>query len=199
MDMKKIAAFDFDGTITTRDTLPEFIRFSRGNVRFMLGFILYAPLIIAYKLKLYPNWKVKEKIFSHFYKGISIDRFNQWGNGFDIKIKQIVRPKAIDAIKKYKDTGASVIIVSASLENWIAPFAASLDIDYVLATKPEIDGNNCLTGRFLTKNCYGREKVDRILALYPCRAEYELHAFGDSKGDLELISFADYGEMNKFL
>ena len=53
---KAIAFFDFDGTITTKDTLLEFIRFSKGRFRFYLGFLLYSPYLIAYKIKLIAGW-----------------------------------------------------------------------------------------------------------------------------------------------
>ena len=63
----RIAVFDFDGTVTTKDTLLEFIKFVRGPVSFYAGFLRYAPQLLAYKLGLYPNWKVKQQIFSHFF------------------------------------------------------------------------------------------------------------------------------------
>lgn len=63
---KNIAVFDFDGTITNKDTLLYFILFTKGYWAFMVGFLLYSPLLIAFKLRLYPNWKVKQALFSYF-------------------------------------------------------------------------------------------------------------------------------------
>ena len=63
----RIAVFDFDGTVTTKDTLLEFIKFVRGPVSFYAGFLRYAPQLLAYKSGIYPNWKVKQQIFSHFF------------------------------------------------------------------------------------------------------------------------------------
>jgi hypothetical protein len=57
--MKKIYAFDFDGTLTTRDTLLEFIRFVFGIRRMLFGFLIYSPLLILMKLRLYSNYKAK--------------------------------------------------------------------------------------------------------------------------------------------
>ena len=67
--MMRIYAFDFDGTLTTKDTLIEFIRFSKGRVRLFLGFLLFSPLLILMKLHLYPNWKAKQRVFSWFFRG----------------------------------------------------------------------------------------------------------------------------------
>lgn len=67
--MKRVAIFDFDGTITKKDTLLEFIKFSKGYIAFYKGILRYLPILIAFKIKIYPNWKAKQKIFSYFLKG----------------------------------------------------------------------------------------------------------------------------------
>lgn len=43
----RIAVFDFDGTVTTKDTLLEFIKFVRGPVSFYAGFLRYAPQLLG--------------------------------------------------------------------------------------------------------------------------------------------------------
>ena len=74
--MRKIYAFDFDGTLTTKDTLLEFIRFAKGSGQMFCGFLLFSPLLLLMKLHLYPNWKAKQLVFSYFFKGMNIDDFN---------------------------------------------------------------------------------------------------------------------------
>ena len=76
MPKAKLFAFDFDGTLTTRDTLIEFIRYACGTARFLLGFLLYSPLLVMMKLRLYSNGKAKQKVFAHFFKGMTIDAFD---------------------------------------------------------------------------------------------------------------------------
>ena len=56
---KGIAFFDFDGTITTKDTLLEFIKFSKGNLLFYAGFLLNLHFLVAYKLKIISNQAAK--------------------------------------------------------------------------------------------------------------------------------------------
>ena len=90
--MKKIYAFDFDGTLTTKDTLLEFIRFAKGNVGLAVGFLYYSPLIILMKLHLYPNWKAKQQVFSYFFKGMNIDDFNALCIHFAEQNKHLLRP-----------------------------------------------------------------------------------------------------------
>ena len=192
--MKKIYAFDFDGTLTTKDTLLEFIRFAKGTLAFGLGFLRYTHLLVLMKLGFYPNWKAKQKVFAHFFKGMSIDDFDALCQEFAASSKHLLRPKGIEAINKAQSEGSEVLIVSASIDNWVQPFFANVK---VLGTQIEVVDDK-LTGRFLTKNCYGQEKVNRILALYPNRQDYHLTAYGDSKGDKELLAWADESYFKPF-
>lgn len=185
--MKKIVAFDFDGTLTTKDTFLEFIRFAKGSFVFWWGFLRYAHLLVLMKLGLYPNWKAKQKIFAHFFEGTRLEDFNTLCQQFAASSYHLLRPKGIETINQAVNDGAEILIVSASIDNWVQPFFDNMK---VVGTQAEVvDG--FLTGRFLTKNCYGQEKVNRILKLYPHRQDYHLTAYGDSRGDRELMAFAD--------
>ncbi len=185
--MKKIVAFDFDGTLTTRDTLLEFIRFVAGTGPCLLGFLRYIHLLVLMKLHLYPNYKAKEHIFSYFFKGKPIERFDADCRAFAEANHHLLRPQGIEVLEHAKAEGAEIVIVSASIDNWVKPFFGNVT---VLGTQIEVkDGR--LTGRFLTKNCYGQEKVNRILEQYPNRKTYHLTAYGDSRGDREMLALAD--------
>lgn len=73
---KKIYCFDFDGTLTTSDTLLEFIRYAKGTGRFLMVFLMYSPLLVLMKLHLFPNWKAKQLIFAHLFAGMRIEKFD---------------------------------------------------------------------------------------------------------------------------
>lgn len=189
--MRKVYAFDFDGTLTTRDTLIAFIRYACGTPRFLFGFLLHAPLLVLMKLRLYSNGKAKQRVFSWFFKGMTIETFDALCQDFARTHRHLLRPDTVRILEQALTERAEVLIVSASIDNWVQPFFPSVTI---LGTQVEvIDGR--LTGRFLTPNCYGQEKVRRILALYPDRSAYHLTAFGDSRGDRELLTFADEAHM----
>lgn len=192
--MKKIYAFDFDGTLTTRDSFLEFIRYACGNWAFCKGILRYCPLLVLMKLGLYPNWKAKQKVFAYFFKGMPLKDFAQQGRLFALDRQHLLRPQGVDMVKQAQAGDAEVLIVSASIDHWVQPFFPEVK---VVGTQVEVE-EGCLTGRFLTKNCYGQEKVNRILALYPHRNEYELIAFGDSAGDKELLAFADEAHYKPF-
>ena len=197
--MRNIYAFDFDGTLTTKDTLLEFIRFAKGSGQMFCGFLLFSPLLILMKLHLFPNWKVKQKIFSYFFKGMKIDDFNALCTRFAERNKHLLRPAGIEKVRQaIAEEHTTVLIISASIDNWVRPFFDENDKKIqVLGTQIETKEGR-LTGQFTTKNCYGEEKVNRLTALYPHREAYYLIAFGDSRGDKELLAFADKGFYKPF-
>ncbi|MDR2949535.1 MAG: HAD-IB family hydrolase [Prevotella sp.] len=192
-----IAAFDFDGTITNKDTLFDFIHFYFGMPRLILGVILLSPVLILFKLGFIKNNKAKQILFSYFFKGKKIDDFDNVCQKYSARVAEILIPKAIDKIKEHQQEGHLVIIDSASICNWIAPWAKQMGVLEVIGTRIEIE-NGIITGKFFGENCYGQEKVRRLLELYPNRDTYELYAYGDSSGDKELLEIADYPYYRKF-
>ena len=198
---KKIYCFDFDGTLTTSDTLLEFIKYAKGRGRFLMVFLMYSPLLVLMKLHLYPNWKAKQQIFAHLFAGMRIEKFDALCRGFAEESQHLLRPKGITLMHEALVAGVQVFIVSASIDNWVRPFfdIRNLKGVQVLGTQIEVEDGK-LTGNFKSNNCYGKEKVHRIAeALKPFeRSEYEIEAFGDSRGDKEMLAFADKGHFKPF-
>ena len=92
----KICAFDFDGTLTKKDTFVEFIRYVHGERKTITGFLLHLPLLLLMKLHLYSNQKAKQKVFSWFFQNMEIDRFNLLCRDFAHTNKQhLLRPAGI--------------------------------------------------------------------------------------------------------
>ncbi|MGN0068571.1 MAG: HAD family hydrolase [Prevotella sp.] len=192
----RIYAFDFDGTLTTHDTLIAFIRYAKGSAACFGGFLLHAPWLLLMKLRIYPNWKAKQRVFSFFFRGWPVTRFERVCRDFSRDKCMLMRPKArkyLNEVLEQDDT--TVVVVSASIDTWVRPFLPESVV--VLGTQVEQQGG-VLTGRFLTANCYGEEKVRRLRAMFPNRREYELIAFGDSRGDQEMLIYADKGYYKPF-
>lgn len=189
---RTIIAFDFDGTLTRRDTLVAFIRFACGNIRFLAGMLSCMPFLLAYKCRFYPNWKAKQRLFSHFFRGMKVSEFDSLCLNFcQTQADCLLRPDARCRVEEHLRKGHEMVIVSASIDNWVWPFARLLGIKHVLGTQIELSPDGRLTGCFATSNCYGREKVRRLQNLFPCRDGYRLIAYGDSRGDRELLAYAD--------
>ncbi|HEY0679698.1 MAG TPA: HAD family hydrolase [Chitinophagaceae bacterium] len=181
-----IAFFDFDGTITTRDTLLEIIKYHKGSSRFYAGFLLNAPYILAWKLGLIPNYAAKERIMRHFFSGMPIQDFQSGCDSFakDV-LPGLLRPKALLEIKRLQELGAEIVIVSASPGQWSELWRKQVGVQS-LATKLAVNGTK-LTGRFDGKNCHGEEKVNRIREAYDLSMYDEIYCYGDTPGDKPML------------
>lgn len=210
-EKEKIYCFDFDGTLTTHDTLIEIIRYHAGSWKLLWGFLLYSPILVLMKLHLYPNWKAKQLIFTHFFGGMQIETFNCLCKQFAKSRQSLLRPHMIDLIRQALEARQQVFIVSASIDNWVRPFFDQQGIVGLEVIGTEVETHHgLLTGRFSTPNCYGEEKVRRISQALTItkgeakpvvvpfdRTHYYIVAYGDSRGDKQMLAFADEGYLVK--
>jgi phosphatidylglycerophosphatase C len=185
-----LVLFDFDGTITKKDTLFEFIRFSCGTKKYLIGMVMLFPALVFHKFGFINNQFAKEKVLTYFFSGWSIEKFNisciNFCNSF---LPKIIRHHALNKIEWHLQQSHTVLIVSASLENWIKPWAEKYHIQ-VVASVPEIK-NSILTGKLLGMNCNGIEKVNRIRSIIDVDSYKTIIAYGDSKGDMPMLQLAN--------
>ncbi len=188
----KTAFFDFDGTITRHDTFLLFAYHAVGKKRFFTAFIKALPYIIAWKSRLISNAKAKERLFCLLYRGMSQSEFNDICMSFIPQINNDLRFDTMQHIRWHQKLGHEIVIVSASIGNWIRPWAETHGISTVLATEIETGTDDKLTGKFITPNCHGEEKVKRIIAAIPTVSTRETWAYGDSAGDKAMLSMATH-------
>jgi len=193
-----VAAFDFDGTLTAHDSFFRFLAWRRSPIKLTADLVMTSPLLILYAARLVGNETHKMAMFSRQFAGVSVQAYQQRAREFSqIQISGLIRPEAMHRLKYHQTMGHKVVIVTASLTDWISPWAESQGIIQVIGSEAEID-NGRLTGRLKGANCHGPEKVRRLLALYPNRSTYTLHAYGDSTGDKALLAVADHAFYRRF-
>jgi phosphatidylglycerophosphatase C len=186
---KKIAFFDFDGTITTKDTLLEVIKFQKGKIAFCTGFLLNTPWLIAYKLNLIPNDQAKQKILTYFFAGTAERVFQEKCDLFaDRKLPELIRPAALTEIEQLRTLGFEMVVISASAGNWIRNWTNRLSLK-LIATKLEVK-NGLITGGIEGKNCHGEQKVACIREQWNLSEYKEIFVYGDSSGDKPMLALA---------
>jgi len=187
----KIAVFDFDNTITRKDSFIDFLIFTFGYIKFIAGIFYLLPDLSLYFFKKISAHIAKERIFSYFFKGFTESEFNKLCKNYSLRrLDSIINPQVLEKIRFHQEKNHTLVIASASIKNWIQPWAEKNMFDEVIATEIEIQ-DNILTGKFKTKNCTKEEKARRFLERYNNRKEYFLYAYGNSKGDEALLSLAD--------
>ncbi|RYE20873.1 MAG: haloacid dehalogenase-like hydrolase, partial [Sphingobacteriaceae bacterium] len=122
-DKKVIAAFDFDGTITKYDSLLFFIWFSVNVFKLSFGTVKMLPVLVLYKLRIIPNYKAKEKLFETFYRNLKLTAFDNLGVRFVSELNKMIKPEAMKKLIWHRQMNHEIVIISASVENWIKPWA----------------------------------------------------------------------------
>jgi len=190
MKRRGIAFFDFDGTIVRGDSLAGFARYALGTGRFMMCMLRSAHWIVAWKLGIVTNSQAKERLFRRMFGGMPLGRFDRLCEEY----AGCLRPNeaVVAEIERLRRQGVETVVVSASVRNWIEPYAELLSIDHVVATEVEVSAETgCLTGNFSSPNCFGNEKVNRIKALFDID-DREIWAFSDSMSDMPLFSLSSH-------
>ena len=188
---------DFDGTLTTRDSMMEIIIFQRGRWGLFLALMRILPWILLMMMHLYSNQRTKERLLYHCFHDMPEHDFKDFCKRFAHSHTSIIRTDLLTRLKEAEAQGAELIVITASPELWVSHFLPGTT---VLGTKMEFSEKG-FTGRFLTPNCYGQEKVNRLLQHIPDitdhRSRYHITAYGDSRGDRELLAFADEAHLIK--
>ncbi len=195
--MKRVVAFDFDGTYTLHDTLPRFLTHAFGKWRYLWGLLLTLPWIVLFKLHVLRGGQAKERLIGHFVKGMPRERFLQLCAQFKRQQQSLTRPEAQLAMDRALERGDQVLVVTASLRDWVEPWFIDKDVT-VLGTELEVDDDGLLTGKFATPNCNGAEKWRRITQAVPDVEQRHLTAYGDSGGDSVMLSHADKAYLRNF-
>ncbi|MGC4128703.1 MAG: HAD family hydrolase [Bergeyella sp.] len=187
--MKKLYLFDFDGTLTYKDTMFLYLKFY-NRAKYDLQFLKHLPLFVLLKLKLLDAESVKKSFVSSILKGEKKERIEAKSQKFfEEYYPKIFRQNALDFIKNIDRENTESYIVTASLDIWVKPFADEFQLN-LLATEAEFK-NDVFTGNFKTKNCNGIEKVNRIKSAIDGKKFDKKIAFGDTNGDKPMLNFAD--------
>ncbi len=154
--------------------------------------IRLSPRLLEWKLGLITNSEAKRWLFARFFAGMPEREFNDIClRYFRAAWPRIIRKGAVRAVHKHLAAGDTVVIVSASPESWVRPFADALGIDTVIATEVAVNPDGTIADHFASPNCHGPEKVRRLSEIFGDKSSYHLTSYGDSRGDREMLALAD--------
>jgi phosphatidylglycerophosphatase C len=185
-----VVAFDFDGTITTRDSFTAFLKWRAGPARYAIGVLRLLPALVAYLFHR-DRGRIKAQAVAEFLKGAPRERLEADARRFaETHSRQLFRPDAVAAWKRWQRERVRLVIVTASPTTVVAPFARGLGADALLGTEIAWDAQGRAAGAFSTPNCRGPEKVARLKAAFG--PNFRLRAaYGDTGGDKEMLAMAE--------
>ena len=147
-----MAAFDFDGTITHKDTLVPFLRRLRGLPRFTGGFIQALPAALTGPDR---REAYKAAVFQQLLSGVPAEDLAAAAVDYGRELPAQFRPDMVERIRWHQEEGHEVVIVSASLRAYLDPVVEHLGLDGVCAVELEVADDGRLTGRMVGPNCRG--------------------------------------------
>ena len=187
--MKKLYLFDFDGTLTTEDTMFLFLKFFDSK-RYRRMYAKHVPLFAMLKLKLVEAENVKKSFVGSILKNQTRERIDAAAQEFFQKYyPSIIRENALEFINHIDRNKTECYLVTASMDIWVQPFAEKFNMKLISTRAEFVDG--VFTGNFIGKNCNGEEKLHRTIAETGDKKYDKKVAFGDSAGDKQMLDYAD--------
>lgn len=192
---QRIAAyFDFDGTITTRDTLLPFLIFAVGWGRFLLNLPKLLPIVILYCLRIISNEEAKQRTLTILLSGMKEYYLEHKAKSFALtQLHKYIKPVVYAKLEWHREHGHDLIIVSANLEVYLKYWVKFHKLNHLIGTKLEIDQHGFVTGKLTTRNCYGPQKTIRIADYFQKHnlAYCYSYGYGNSAGDYELLEYVN--------
>ncbi len=185
-----IVAFDFDGTLTVRDSFTAFLRWRAGPARFLLRLASLLPHVVTYLFDR-DRGRIKAAAARAFLRGVPRSELEAQAARFaDASAAALLRPDALAVWREWRGRPVRLVIVTASPTLVVRPFAEALGADELIGTELAVDDQDRVTGAFLTANCRGREKVARLEARFGPGLRLKA-AYGDTSGDREMLAIAE--------
>jgi len=186
-----VVAFDFDGTLTTRDSFTTFLRWRTTFARHKLGMARLAPAATSYLFD-GNRGKLKAAAVREYLAGVPREQIEAEARTFaQDYAPRLLRPDALRTWRHWRQRRAKLVIVTASPDIVVAPFARGLGADALIATELAFDGSDRLTGGFNGDNCRGPEKVYRLRQVFGADLRLKA-AYGDTSGDKDMMKIADH-------
>tara|TARA_Y100000590_G_scaffold464031_1_gene632383 strand:+ start:398 stop:1000 length:603 start_codon:yes stop_codon:yes gene_type:complete len=191
MKENKLAIFDFDGTISSKDSTKFFLRLSFGNLHFFYGYyIRFIYLYTLSKLGVYNHKKLKEKRIKFFLNNMPLEVFEKNIDKFnDIFFNQYLKTAALKRLEWHKKNEHKIIILSATLSDLLKEW--SFTNNYTLIANILSVNNNRLVGTFDMPDCSYEEKVVRLKENINLDNFDYIYGYGDSQSDKHFLNLVD--------
>jgi phosphatidylglycerophosphatase C len=194
---RPFVAFDFDGTLTWRDSFFAFLVWRAGLRRSATGLIRLAPACLAY-LKDRDRSKLKAAAVRQFLASATRSELEAAAQAFATqRARALLRPDAVRAWRRWQARGARLVIVTATPDLIVTPIARGLGAERVIGTRLAFDAQDRVTGELAGLNCRGPEKARRLREAFGHDVRLEA-AYGDSDGDREMLAMAEEAGMKVF-
>ena len=212
---RALAAFDFDGTLSSRDNVLAYLRIVAGTRDLARAIAAVAPALLAARRDPSQRDVAKAVVLRRTLAGRREDYLRDLGARYArLVVLEHLHSDVVARLDAHRAAGHDLVLVSASLRLYLDPIAELLEVPNVLATAMEVAPDGRLTGELAGANVRGPEKARRLdewiaqSPRSPARRQQDaqdgetaaggedggvvVYAYGDSDGDRELLARADH-------
>lgn len=190
---RRIAIFDFDGTLVGGDSLLPYLGRVAGRMR---SGLVFARAVRAGFMSAGTNpdddlrTRIKAGMLRRVLAGVPLtmaqaaaERMRGWPRWYE---------PTLTALKRHADAGDRVVVATGGLSLYIPILLEGLPVDRILATDMEVrDG--VLTGQMRGGNCVRAEKARRVAALLTELGPFEeTHGYGNRPSDLPFLTLMSH-------
>lgn len=184
--------YDVDGTLVDSSIVYVYIYYAlrlRGMGQRMRKLVRGMALLPVYRAVELASGPLFNRLFYANYRGVTEDRLILLGREIarEVLLPNLY-PGATDRIEQAHRLGLKQVLVSASLEYVLRPFAEALGIQYVIGNRLEMDQGTA-TGRLLPPVLSGKSKLE-IVRDFATRNNVDLqqsYALSASRMDAPLL------------
>lgn len=192
-----LVAFDFDGTLTVQDSFNAFLYWRAGPLGALIGRLRLLPEALLFFLHR-DRARLKAAMVRYFLAGVALEAVETDAARYAKACSAtLLRPDALACWNDWRSRGARLLIITASPDFVVAPFAKALGATRLIATRLQLDAQGRFTGALDGPNCRNAEKIVRLKAEFGADVRL-VAAYGDSDGDVEMLAFAEGGGMKLF-
>lgn len=148
------------------------------------------PWIQAYYLNFYPAHAMRAKLFRSMFRNTPAIELQRLGEEYAQELVSTLSPEMFAQLQQHQLLGDQVVLVSASIDIYLAPLCKLLDIE-LICTETQVK-NGIMTGYYSTPDCSNEQKKLRIHEQYSLQDYYQIYAYGNTSEDLDMLSLATY-------
>jgi HAD superfamily hydrolase (TIGR01490 family) len=188
--MPTLALFDFDGTLCQVDSFSDFISYGLRRRHVYRRSLKLLPHIVAYYGKLYPAHRLRPRLYRQLFRNYPLEQAQADGERFaEYLYSSQLHPLLLARLRWHQQQQHRVLIVSASLNLYLAPLAKRLGVE--LLCSEVATAQHTLTGDYATQDCSGWEKVHRLQQRLELKHYPSIYAYGNSPEDFAMLALAD--------
>jgi HAD superfamily hydrolase (TIGR01490 family) len=191
----RVAIFDFDGTLYKNETFPVLMKHLKSHPLYSSRYKRFIrtilPPYIGYKLKVYPENKMRERsmqIYLSSFYGLSTEEVYGFFSELADKMKEDFNPKVVEQLNYHAANDDRIMIVSGAFTPLLERATSKYTVDKIIGTEVPFADNKFDSSASIYHIQGSRKKEQIEQALQDMNIDWDnSYAYADSLSDLPVL------------